>query len=141
MVMIGGEGDLALYMRDNVAVDEYGRPLPATGRYTTSAAQIREAVEPLDLPDNITPWPSNRVEQTVLANAGARPWDRDGHDVRVLANAAEGRGWIIDTQEEVGGYPEMPETRREFDPSLWDVETMDPKSPEALDSASKARGT
>ncbi len=140
-VMIGGEGDLALYMRDNVAVDEYGRPLPVTGRYTTSAAQILESTEPLDLPGNVTPWPSNVVEQNVLANAGARPWDRDGHDVRVLANAAEGRGWIIDSQEEVGGYPEMKETRRAFDPSQWDLETMDPKSPEALDSASKARGT
>jgi hypothetical protein len=59
----------------------------------------------------------------------------------VLANAAEGRGWIIDSQEEVGGYPQMLETRRPFDPSLWNLETMDPASPEALDSASQARGT
>ena len=45
------------------------------------------------------------VERFVLANAGARPWDRDGHDVRILANAAEGRGEIIDSQAEVGGIP------------------------------------
>ncbi|WDI30082.1 hypothetical protein PUV54_08940 [Hyphococcus flavus] len=141
MVMLGGDGDLALYMRDNVAVDEYGRPLPVTGRYTTSAAKIVEVAEPLDLPDNVTPWPSNLVEQHVLANAGARPWDRDAHDVRVLANAAEGRGWIIDSQEEVGGYPEMAETGREFDPSQWNLDTMEPRRPDVLDDGSKARGT
>ena len=77
----------------------------------------------------------------MLANAGARPWDRDGHDVRVTANAAEGRGWIIDSQEEVGGYPQAPETRRSFDPALWDLETMDPASPDALDSGARAKGT
>lgn len=141
MVMIGGEGDLALYMQDNVAIDAHGGPLPVMGRYTTSSAKIVEASAPLDLPEGLEPWPSNVVEQRVLANVGARPWDRDVHDVRVLANAAEGRGWIIDSQEEVGGYPQMLETRRPFDPSLWNLETMDPASPEALDSASQARGT
>ncbi|MCK5750307.1 MAG: hypothetical protein KAH44_29080 [Oricola sp.] len=141
MVTLGGEGDLELYASDNVAVDKFGASLPMTGRYTTSPARIIESETALDLPEGLSPWPSNLVEQRVLAGAGARPWDRDDHDVRVTANAAEGRGWIIDSQEEVGGYPEMAETRRPFDPSLWDLETMDPASPEALDNGSKARGT
>ena len=77
----------------------------------------------------------------MLANAGARPWDRDGHDVRVFANAAEGRGGIIDSQSEVGGYPKMEPTARPFDPSLWDMSTMLPKSAEALDASARGRGT
>lgn len=141
LVTIGGEGDLALYTNDNVAVDRFGAALPATGRYTTSKARIIESETPLDMPEGLSAWPSNLVEQRVLANAGARPWDRDPHDVRVTANAAEGRGWIIDSQEEVGGYPQAPESRRPFDPSLWDLETMDPASPEALDSGARAKGT
>ncbi len=141
MVMIGGEGDLALYAHDNVAVDAHGDALPMMGSYTTSPAKIVQAEAPLDLPEGLEPWPSNLVEQRVLSGAGARPWDRDAHDVRVLANAAEGRGWIIDSQEEVGGYPQFQETRRPFDPSLWNLETMEPISPDALDSASQARGT
>jgi len=141
LVMLGGEGSLDLYMRDNVAVDIHGVPLPVLGRYTTSAATIDEAAEPLDLPENLPIWPANVVEQKVLANAGARPWDRDAHDVRVLANAAEGRGWIIDSQEEVGGYPQMPQTRRAFDPDQWNLDTMEPKSADVLDSAAKSRGT
>ena len=77
----------------------------------------------------------------MLANAGARPWDRDQHDVRVFADVAEGRGEIIDSQEEVGGYPAYEPTARAFDPSLWDMETMKPVSPDALDSGARARGT
>jgi hypothetical protein len=58
-----------------------------------------------------------------------------------LANAAEGRGEIIDSQAEVGGYPVMAQSNRAFDPDLWDLETMLPKVPEALDSSQKGRGT
>lgn len=140
-VMIGGEGDLALLMKDNIAVDDYGNALPMTGKYTTSSARFIDLLDAPDYLADVPVTPTNLVEQQVLAQAGARPWDRDAHDVRVLANAAEGRGWIIDSQDEVGGYPVMSETRREFDPAQWNLDTMDPLTPDALDSASKARGT
>jgi pectate lyase len=140
-LMIGGAGDLDYHGRDNVAVDQHGRPLPMLGRYTTSSARIIEHAEPLDWPAGVDALPAAEVENWVLANAGARPWDRDAHDVRVLADAAEGRGKIIDSEAEVGGYPEVEPTRREFDPDLWDLETMAPRSPDALDSGSRARGT
>ena len=44
------------------------------------------------------------VETHVLANAGARPWDRDADDIRVLFFIAEGRGTIIDDEKEVSAY-------------------------------------
>jgi hypothetical protein len=140
-LMIGGAGDLDYHGRDNVAVDQHGRELPMFGSYTTSSARIIEHAEPLDWPAGLTALPAAEVENWVLANAGARPWDRDAHDVRVLADAAEGRGKIIDSEAEVGGYPKVEPTRREFDPDLWDLETMAPRSSEALDSGSRARGT
>ena len=140
-LMLGGAGDLDYHGRDNVAVDERGMPLPMFGRYTTSRARVIEHAEPLDWPAGLTALPAEEVENWVLANAGARPWDRDAHDVRILADAAEGRGRIIDSETEVGGYPEVEPTRREFDPKLWDLETMAPRSPEALDSGSRAAGT
>jgi hypothetical protein len=61
--------------------------------------------------------------------------------VRILANVAEGRGEIIDSEAEVGGYPEVEPTRRPFDEDQWHLETMEPKSPEVLDSAASSRGT
>jgi hypothetical protein len=140
-LMIGGAGDLDYHGRDNVAVDRLGLPLPMFGRYTTSAARIIEHAEPLDWPAGLAALPAVEVERWVLANVGARPWDRDAHDTRLLADVTEGRGKIIDSEAEVGGYPQVPPTRRAFDPELWDLATMVPKSPAALDNSAKAPGT
>ena len=140
-LMIGGGGDLDYYGRDNVAVDRLGRPLPMFGRYTTTSARIIEHSEPLDWPAGLNALEAVVVESWVLANAGARPWDRDPHDVRILADVAEGRGKIIDSEREVGGYPVVTPTRRAFDPAKWDLATMAPRSPDVLDASAKARGT
>jgi len=140
-LMLGGAGDLDYHGRDNVAVDRLGRPLPMFGLYTTSRARLIEHAEPLDWPAGLEALPAADVENWVLANAGARPWDRDPHDVRILADTAEGRGKIIDSETEVGGYPRVEPARREFDPALWDLETMAPSSPAALDSSRRAGGT
>jgi hypothetical protein len=85
--------------------------------------------------------PAIEVETHVLTHAGARPWDRDVHDVRILADVAEGRGEIIDHEDEVGGYPTTPATRRAFDPALWNLDDMTPRDASALDSGARARGT
>jgi hypothetical protein len=140
-LMLGGNGDLDYHGADNIAVDRMGRPLPMFGRYTTAGARIVEHAAPLDWPEGLTAVPATELEAFVLRNAGARPWDRDEHDVRVTADAAEGRGAIIDSEQEVGGYPQVQASQRAFDPSLWDMDTMTPLAPEALDSSAKARGT
>ncbi len=141
LLMLGGDGDLALFAQDNIAVDWKGDALPQSGFYTTGRARILDADAPMPLPTGLPVLAPQDVERFVLANAGARPWDRDGQDVRVLANAAEGRGKIINSQSEVGGYPNMPATVRSFDPEMWDMETMMPRSAEALDASQKGRGT
>jgi pectate lyase len=140
-MMLGGGGDLDYHGRDNIAVDRLGRPLPMFGRYTTSSARIIEHAEPLDWPEGLSALSAVEVENWVLKNAGARPWDRDPHDVRILADVAEGRGKIIDSETEVGGYPNVPPTRRAFDAKLWDLKTMAPRSAAALDASAKAPGT
>ncbi len=140
-LMLGGAGDLDYHGADNIAVDGIGEPVPLIGRYTTGRARIIEHDEPLDWPAGLEALQAGDVEYRVLTHAGARPWDRDEHDVRVLANAAEGRGAIIDDEKDVGGYPEHEETRRPFDPALWDLDTMQPLDPATLDSSSQARGT
>jgi pectate lyase len=140
-MMIGGDGNLDYHGADNVAVDQIGQPLPMFGRYTTSSAHIIESTEPLDWPAGLQALPSNQVEQYVLANAGARPWDRDYHDVRVLADVAEGRGRIINNQAEVGSYPQQETTARKFNPADWNLHDMTPVSPEVLDGDKRAGGT
>ena len=125
---IGGVGDLRYHGRDNIAVDRMGRPLPMFGRYTTSAARIVPAARPVVWPAGLPVMPANQVETHVLRFAGARPWDRDAHDIRIIFDVAEGRGEIIDDEREVGGYPQVPPTRATFVEADWNLDTMEPRS-------------
>jgi pectate lyase len=138
---IGGYGDLQYYGRDNVAVDQIGNPLPMLGRYTTSPARIIPMPAPPLWSGDVKPMPSSAVQQYVLHNAGARPWDRDYDDVRLIADVAEGRGIIINSENDIHGYPHQEPTARPFNPDDWNLFDMTPKTAAALDSSHHAKGT
>jgi hypothetical protein len=140
-MMIGGYGDVQYYGKDNVAVDRIGRPLPMFGRYTTSPAKIIEVAQPPIWPAGLKVIPANQVEQSVLHNAGARPWDRDMDDIRLIADVGEGRGEIVNSEADLKGYPVQKETRRPFNPADWNLFDKTPKRPDVLDNGAKARGT
>ena len=127
-LMLGGVGDLAFYGKDNRAVDRHGNPLPMFGRYGETAAKLIEADKPLASLDGYDIMPSGEVETTLLATAGARPWDRGVEEIRVLFFIAEGRGDIIDDEAVVGGYPEIEPTAAPFKESDWNLDTMTPRS-------------
>ncbi len=124
LLMLGGSGDLEYYAADNVAVDRLGRPLPELGRYTTSKARLIRLEQSPPLPEGIKLLPAGDVQDAVIRNVGARPWDRDHTDSRILADTIEGRGRIINDEREVGGYPKQAATRQVFDPAGWDLRFM-----------------
>jgi len=62
------------------------------------------------------------VQDHVVKNAGAFP--RDFTDARIVADTIEGRGYIINSQSEWGGYPRETPTNQAFDPAKWDLDTM-----------------
>ena len=138
---IGGDGDLEYYAKDNIAVDRLGRPLPMMGRYTTSNAKVIEKTEPMVWPQGLTAIPATQVERHVLANCGARPWDRDKDDIRLIADVAEGRGEIVNSENDILGYPKQTPTARAFNPADWNLADMTPRRPDVLDNGAKARGT
>jgi hypothetical protein len=127
-LMLGGDGDLRYYGRDNIAVDKHGEKLPMFGRYGETRARLIEVDKPDVTAPGAVALPVRDVETHVLANAGARPWDRDADDIRVLFFVAEGRGEIIDDEKVVGGYPKQAMTRAPFREAEWDLATMEPKS-------------
>ena len=127
-LMLGGDGDLSYYGRDNRAVDRHGNPLPQFGRYGETKARLVTSPKPLTSLTGYTVLPSGAVETSVLQTVGARPWDRAPDDIRVLFFVAEGRGDIIDDEKEVGGYPKPAPTSAPFVESDWDLATMTPKS-------------
>ncbi len=125
---LGGDGDVSLFLKDNIAVDQYGHPVAQTGRYTTGSAKILTAKTPY-LPDDIKVIPANRIEDEIYASAGARAWDRDDVDFKILSDVAEGRGEIIDTQEQnYYGYPKYKPTAQAFVEGDWNLDDMSPKS-------------
>lgn len=127
-LMLGGDGDLLYYAKDNLAVDKFGKALPAFGRYGETQAKLVRAKKPVSWWPGLAILPSRDVETHVLALAGARPWDRDAHDIRVLFFIAEGRGAIIDDESEVGGFGTVKPSAAPFVEAEWNLDTMEPKS-------------
>jgi hypothetical protein len=127
-LMLGGDGDLAYFGKDNVNVDRWGKPAPMFGRYGETKAKLIEKSAPLASLDGLKVMPSAELETSLLASVGARPWDRAPDDIRVLFFVAEGRGEIIDDEKVVGGYPHPVETRAPFVEKDWNIATMTPRS-------------
>jgi hypothetical protein len=124
---LGGAGDVSLYLRDNLAVDANGKPMPQTGSYTASGARILKAETPY-LPAGLKPVPSARLENTIYVSAGMRPWARDPVDFKIISDVAEGRGHIVDSEAQSSGYPAYAPTRRAFDPDQWNLADMSPRA-------------
>lgn len=127
-LMLGGVGDLVFYGRDNATIDRLGNPLPLFGRYGHTPARLIEADAPLASLDGYSILPTVDVETTLLATAGARPWNRSADEIRVLFYIAEGRGEIIDDESEVGGYPVIEPSAAPFIEAEWDLASMTPRS-------------
>jgi pectate lyase len=129
LFMIGGSGDMELYSADNIAVDWIGRKVAEQGSYTNAPAGTLKAKKPL-LPPGFKVLSSKEVQDSVIKNAGARPWDRqlDGNDWRIVADAIESRGYVINSEADVGGYPVQIPTHAPFDEAQWDLNTMTRKT-------------
>ena len=73
--------------------------------------------------EGLEPLSSAGVEAYVLRHAGARPRERDAIDQRIVDDVRARKGRIIDSQEAVGGYPEVEPVRRPLQvPAAKDVE-------------------
>jgi len=128
LFMLGGAGDVSLYMKDNIAVDMWDKPLPMTGRYTTGAAKILTAKTPY-LPADLHIIPASKLEDEIYESVGARAWDRDDVDFKILSDVAEGRGEIIDSEaQNYYGYPKYKPTSQAFNPDDWNLDDMSPKA-------------
>ncbi|HEX8568624.1 MAG TPA: hypothetical protein VF699_01695, partial [Caulobacteraceae bacterium] len=102
-----------------------GKPLPRISRFGEEpTVQVLEVQQPPAWPPGLRALPAARVQEAVLRNAGARPWERDEIDRRIVADVVAGTGSIIDSEEAVGGYPKHAETRRALDPAEWDLRSM-----------------
>ena len=105
-LIVEGQGDLDLHARDNLAIYADGREMPPVRVLPTAPLpKVRLLDRPPLWPEGLQAIDARRVEGKVLAKAGARPWDRDAVDRRIVREVREGTGRVIDDEKEVGGYP------------------------------------
>ncbi len=113
---------LELFMEDNLAFLRDGSP----GKLTRGEG-LKPVSERLFWIPGLQAMPAAEVKGFVAKNAGARPWDRDAIDQRIIDAALAGKGKIINSEQEVGGYPQLAPTKQEFRESEWNLDTMERK--------------
>jgi hypothetical protein len=107
LALVAGVGEV--YLEDNLALKRNGRPAAMTHSGLTVADTMPVWVEGIDV------LPAGDVLDAVLRHAGARPWDRDPIDERIVQSVRDGTGRVIDSQDDVGGYPDVPMTSQPLD--------------------------
>jgi len=107
-------GPLDVHLQDNRFFDAAGAALPvavlrldrAKGLIPHAAdSEVQVVNAPSSWPAGLAARPADETPAWVLTNVGARPWDRDAVDRRLLDEARAGGGKIIDFESEVGGLP------------------------------------
>jgi pectate lyase len=94
--IIGDHADL--YIKDNL-IKENKTGIPMT------SGTFNEIKNPPVWHNELEIMDPEKVMEYVLSHAGARPACRDPIDQRIINSVYEKTGKIIDSQEEVGGYP------------------------------------
>lgn len=96
------------FMQDNLAFLKTGAPAVLVSGGISALASTPVALDSALIP-------AARLKEAILASAGARPADRDSVDKRLMREILSGTGRQIDSQNEVGGYPEASPVRRPLD--------------------------
>jgi len=114
------QGPLKVYQKDNAYYD-----------HINSKINLEHKVicPEIELLDKAPIWTNHyKVIKTkdvpahVLKNAGSRPKDRDPIDQRTIRDVIDKTGKVIDSQEEVEGYPQYAETRHQLQIPGKDIE-------------------
>lgn len=125
LALVASKGDV--YMADNIVYKADGRP----GHLKLGAVNLLD--EKPVWPDNLKPLPADKVIEHILTKAGARPADRDEVDRRIIRQFKQRKGRIIDSQEQVGGYPNAKLSRRKLDIPDGDIESWLAKHASAVE--------
>ncbi|HPR32538.1 MAG TPA: hypothetical protein PLK12_10595 [Prolixibacteraceae bacterium] len=116
-----GNGSCSIYMSENLAKDIKGGNIAKYSGLTENRVS-----EPPIWCNNIDVIPCRDVKDVVLEAAGARPWNRDPIDARIVQSAIDGTGKIINSEAEVGGLPFYPPTEAPFFVEEWNLDYMLP---------------
>lgn len=129
-ITVGEKSELRFFIRDNVF--EGNAELTADNAKFFSAVefggvrQVWTVTQPFAAAA-VTTWPAAEAYERVLADVGATRPRRDPVDTRLIAHVRDRKGAIIDSQKEVGGWPELKSTPAPRDtdgdgiPDAWET--------------------
>jgi hypothetical protein len=112
-------GPCEVYLSDNIALNRSGSNVQQYKGDETKIVSYKPVWSA-----GINQIRSSKVKNYVIRNAGARPWDRDTVDKRIIREVLEGKGKIINSENEVGGYPVINQTNQKFVEQEWNLEQM-----------------
>ena len=97
-----------VYVEDTEAIEKSSEPwsVVTVNSLAPPESEIRVDTPPIWIP-SIKPKKANKVKKWVLDNAGARRADADPVDFRIINDVKNGTGRIIDSQNDVGGWPPL----------------------------------
>jgi hypothetical protein len=138
-ISVGGPSDLQFFIRDNIfeGNDELTRDNTKFFNVTEidGKRQVRTVEQPFAAPAVRTVAANDLVEH-VLASVGASLPRRDPVDTRLVEHVRTRTGKIINSQKEVGGWPELKSAPAPADadndgiPDAWETARgLDPKNP------------
>ena len=122
---------LKLFLEDNARFDHTGTLNPDLPELTNHLGEPAPQYVVTEKPiwnDNFVQLSASELPDYLASNAGARPWEADPVDDRIVADWQNRTGSLINFETDVGGFPVRPSTSRspEFDgdndgmPDAWE---------------------
>jgi pectate lyase len=146
-ITIGPKSDIQFFIRDNIVDGNKALTADNTRFFSTiefpetntdGATVMKREVRTVDKPFNaphITTVPAKRLLEYVLPKVGATLPKRDAVDARLIDHVRNRGGKIIDSQEEVGGWPDLKSGEVPLDsdndgiPDAWETKhNLDPRN-------------
>ncbi len=109
-ITVGHPSQLTYFIRDNIIDGNESLTRDNTQFFTSVEYQGRREVTTVDTPfdaPKVTTVPAQQTLDLVLANVGATLPQRDPVDARLIEHVRTRTGKSIDSQKEVGGWPEL----------------------------------
>ncbi len=129
-ITVGHPSQLTYFIRDNVCEGNEALTGDNTQFFTSVESEGRREVTIVDTPfdaPKVTTVPAKQALELVIANVGATKPARDAVDARLVEHVRTHGGGLIDSQAQVGGWPELKSTPAPADtdndgiPDAWEV--------------------
>jgi hypothetical protein len=105
----------AIYRNDNILINPYGFGVTTEINELDYNPNVGTPPSQAPIPSNYNMLPASATESFVLANAGARPMDRDAVDNQIISRVRNREGDISrSTVAAYGGWPTMAQNTRAF---------------------------